>query len=82
MNFSYLVLTDSFYFIFTLLALFQGKASQKVEMRSSEVARKVRNLREGIVQGRGILQVIFSVAGFSKWAMKYLAFNKQKAGKS
>ncbi|XP_058096630.1 uncharacterized protein LOC131242176 isoform X2 [Magnolia sinica] len=54
-------------------ALVQEKATLKTEMVEPVMARTVRTLKEGIVNGRAILQAFFSLTQFSRWAMKYVS---------
>ncbi|TYH28677.1 hypothetical protein ES288_A02G162900v1 [Gossypium darwinii] len=49
----------------------QVVASQKTEVSGPVLARTARNIREGIVKGRAIFQIFFTLIRFSKMALNY-----------
>ncbi|KAH1113801.1 hypothetical protein J1N35_007179 [Gossypium stocksii] len=49
----------------------QAVASQKTEVSGPVLARTARNIREGIVKGRAIFQIFFTLTRFSKMALNY-----------
>ncbi|XP_012469908.1 uncharacterized protein LOC105787867 isoform X1 [Gossypium raimondii] len=49
----------------------QVVASQKTEVSGPVLARTARNIREGIVKGRAIFQIFFTLTRFSKMALNY-----------
>ncbi|OVA08092.1 hypothetical protein BVC80_339g5 [Macleaya cordata] len=58
--------------------LMQEQANPETEMVGPLLARSARGLREGIVKGRAILQIFFSLTKFSKLALNYFAARGKK----
>ncbi|KAJ6791881.1 Uncharacterized protein M6B38_241775 [Iris pallida] len=56
----------------------QGQAPQRDEKEGPVLAKTARNLREGIMKGRAVLGVIFSITQFSRWALNFVASRQQK----
>jgi len=62
-------------FIWFYLVSLQGiKQSPKTEPDSGAlvVARSARGVREGIIKGRSMLKMFFSLAQFSSFALKFI----------
>ncbi|KAE8715829.1 shikimate kinase [Hibiscus syriacus] len=51
----------------------QVVASQKAEVPRPVLARTARSIREGIVKGRAIVQIFFTLTRFSKMALNYFS---------
>lgn len=60
-----------FYFVFTWLASLQEVATPRTEETVPVLARTARGIREGIVKGRAILQMLFTLTQFSRLALNY-----------
>lgn len=71
-------LDDVFHTIFTCLVIMQGKTNPSNEADEPVVARTARELREGIVNGRMVFGVIFSVTQISRWVFNFLTSRNRK----
>lgn len=54
-------------------ATVQGLANQKIEAADPLLARTARGIKEGIVKGRSLFQLFFTLTRFSKMAFNYFA---------
>lgn len=52
--------------------------SQRIGPTSPQLARTARDIREGIVQGRAILRMFFTLTQFSRMALNYFANRAKK----
>ncbi|XXG70652.1 hypothetical protein AAC387_Pa07g0087 [Persea americana] len=59
-------------------ALVQGQATMKAETVGPAIARSARSIREGIVKGRVIFQLLFGLTRFSRWATNCMAAGRKK----
>ncbi|RWR84045.1 hypothetical protein CKAN_01283100 [Cinnamomum micranthum f. kanehirae] len=55
-----------------------GQATLKAETVGPVIARTARSIREGIVKGRVIFQLLFGLTRFSRWAINYMAAGRKK----
>ncbi|XP_072972682.1 uncharacterized protein [Typha angustifolia] len=56
----------------------QGKEIPRNEIEGPKLARTARNLREGIMKGRAVFGVMFSITHFARWALNFLSSHRQK----
>ncbi|KAF8012038.1 hypothetical protein BT93_I0231 [Corymbia citriodora subsp. variegata] len=54
-------------------ALLQGMPRQETEPKGPALARNAKELREGIVKGRSLLQMLLTLTRFSRMALNYFA---------
>lgn len=59
--------------MYSWLATVQGLANQKIEAADPLLARTARGIKEGIVKGRSLFQLFFTLTRFSKMAFNYFA---------
>ncbi|CAL9048464.1 unnamed protein product [Musa banksii] len=62
----------------TPMVIMQGKTNPSNETDEPVVARTARELREGIVNGRMVFGVIFSVTQISRWVFNFLTSRSRK----
>lgn len=60
------------------LVIMQGKTNPSNETDEPVVARTARELQEGIVNGRMVFGVIFSVTQISRWVFNFLTSRSRK----